>query len=227
MELRQRLTRIGKIGAGYEEYLSLNALVTDLQKDFAETVHTSDGCLRHITMVGALKRTSNGEDYLHHHDALDLATFITTAIRMGLPLSKEPEVDVVNLLYGRDFLKEVGPLEVVLFCHLYFNKDDAGLGLSERYTRAQSPLAHEENIWINRLETGGAKIVMARQDPEGSPNISGENFYNLVPRKPFLRLPNDPPQDAYSWHAEKAYWDLVRGHVNPEHPIVQGLNCQP
>jgi hypothetical protein len=140
--------------------------------------------LKHVSMVGARYSSPN---ILSTMDREILFTSFKGLLEAGVAIDPDFEIDIVNFEYGRDFLAEDTPTDLVLGCYIFdtgassqkrqsvdktlfysslkaqeYNKQlpHGGYRFDGECSTIRSPQSYEDTAWYDRIQRGNVKAVV-------------------------------------------------------------------
>jgi hypothetical protein len=175
---------------------------THAPEPFPGTTSRSD-TIRKISFVGALRFEPDGKDA----DSLRLMRALDYLRQSGVRVAADFEVDIVNLLHGRDFLAETTAADLVYISfvpnvdHRLFHKlSDEELSEQRRalasgepgrpssfFWQSRSPL-HGDSRWQQRIRTTGAPLVLCYGGKKeiGTSALESPPYRTVVPSPDYL-----------------------------------------
>lgn len=141
--------------------------MNDLREEFAEMTVAADPRqtkISKILMVGAVAGGAPDAEFqgLILADYLRLHETMESLKENNFTLDPDFEVEVVNRMYGDDFLDGEYTADVVILCHVFHPKDE-NMALHYRdqgdHTFDTSPNHFKDNAWRDAVERTGASLV--------------------------------------------------------------------
>ena len=248
-------SRLPNEGDGFFYYADemMNILRATCAKYAADqmTTNVSIAPLRRISAVGAV--TNAGGDLVMLIDAVRLAHSFDVLHAAGFRIDPAFELDVVNIMHGRDFWMEKSPVDLAILCLLHdpavvVSSADvltekiwsAQLCVNEQASRkiddqhlfsihdrhfllAASPVAAKPSGCYQRLVNGDIKIVMSDFGGLQISKLTGPGYRTVIDHK-MMTLPNTPMFSEYDFLFSDDYVAAVRSGLNGTHPLVKKMD---
>ncbi|MBI4031227.1 MAG: hypothetical protein HY370_06075 [Proteobacteria bacterium] len=121
---------------------------------------TADALSR-ILLVGALMDDED-EKQLAPYDAMFASYALCALKKAGIAVSPFFDIEVANLLYGRDFLRDSFQADLVILCYVYnpFSREEASSSYMHFFPRLLTSEKHfDPGVWHDALMRCGAKVL--------------------------------------------------------------------
>lgn len=219
----------------------------------ANPIATTSGVapLRRISAVGAV--TNAGGDLVMVVDAVRMAHSFDVLLSAGFQIDPAFELDIVNIMHGRDFWMEKSPVDLAILCLLHdpavadSSVDvlaekmwSAQLHVNEQISKkmdnqnlfsihdrhfllAASPVAAKPSGCYQRLVNGDIKIVMSDFGGLDISKLTGPGYQTVIDHK-MMTLPNTPMFSEYDFLFSDDYVAAARSVLNGTHPLVKKMD---
>jgi hypothetical protein len=140
---------------------------------------TSSDPLLSIQSVAAVGAELLPLDKFEQFDVCWLQKSFAAATAMGLAVDRHPDITLVNLRYGGDFLRaDARPAraDLVVACYLFSPAPDDALLASRDPYFALSPLHYRPGIWGRSAEAVDAKAIAVLSRPINCYEITAAHF---------------------------------------------------
>ena len=213
-----------------------------------ELVGTDENALKHVSLVGARFRSQN---VLSGMDRDILYASFQHLLEAGIVINPDFEIDVVNFEYGRDFLAEDTPTDLVLGCYIFDTRPSTlkaeemsyvrHFNASMAYQRGEaeapvgclyfdnetstirSPHSFRDTAWYDRISAADAKVVVNNSPVALSTDRFTGEGYKTITYSPFKNTERYSDKD-YDFLFKDEFYAAVQPSLKSESRLTQKLS---